>query len=71
MMVRILYHNNRYDMVKSTRLDDLISSKSVAKFQRSSGWVTIGVDPIRSPKSSLPYNGPERRSDAQAEHHAA
>ncbi|TWJ33129.1 GSU3473 family protein [Geobacter argillaceus] len=62
MMVRIIYHDNRYDMVKSTRLDDLISSKAVAKFERSSGWVTIGVDPIRTPKSRQQYTGQERRS---------
>jgi len=62
MMVRIIYHDNRYDMVKSTRLDDLISSNAVAKFERSSGWVTIGVDPVRTPKSRQPYTGQERRS---------
>ena len=62
MMVRIIYHDNRYDMVKSTRLDDLISSNAVAKFERSSGWVTIGVDPIRTPKGRQPYTGQERRS---------
>ena len=62
MMVRIIYHDNRYDMVKSTRLDDLISSNAVAKFERSSGWVTIGVDPIRTPKNRQPYTGQERRS---------
>ena len=62
MMVRIIYHDNRYDMVKSTRLDDLINSNTVAKFERSSGWVTIGVDPVRTPKSRQPYTGQERRS---------
>jgi len=62
MMVRVIYHDNRYDMVKSTRLDDLISSNTVAKFERSSGWVTIGVDPIRVSKRNVPYNGKERRS---------
>lgn len=62
MMVRVIYHDNRYDMVKSTRLDDLISSNTVAKFQRTSGWVTIGVDPVRGSKRTAPYTGPERRS---------
>ncbi len=63
MMVRIVYHNNRYDMVKSTRLDELITANMVAKFQRASGWVTIGVDPIRASRRGAPYTGPERRSD--------
>jgi hypothetical protein len=70
MMVRVIYHDNRYDMVKSTRLDDLISSNALAKFQRTSGWVTIGVDPIRSSKRNVPYTGPERRS-ASTESNAA
>ncbi len=61
MMVRVIYPDNRYDMVKTSRLDDLISSKAIAKFERSSGWVTIGVDPIRSPKGTMTYAGPERR----------
>ncbi len=62
MMVRVIYHDNRYDMVKSTRLDDLISTNKVAKFQRTSGWVTVGVDPVRTLRTNTQYTGPERRA---------
>ncbi len=71
MMVRVMYNDNRYDMVKSTRLDDLIGSNAVSKFERSSGWVTIGVDPIRAPRKNTQYTGPERRSSGAAQSRAA
>ena len=59
-MIRIMYYDNSYDMVKAFRLDDLIPKGKIAKFLRSDGWVTVGVDPIRSGKSEN-YHGPERR----------
>ena len=45
-------------------LDELIETKRVAKFKRESGWVTVGIDPIRNvnKKNNLTsYTGPERR----------
>ncbi|MEN8686628.1 MAG: GSU3473 family protein [Desulfuromonadales bacterium] len=46
-------------------LDVLIESNRVTKFKRSSGWVTIGVDPIRCTHrvdNSYLYDGPEKRA---------
>ena len=62
MMIRIVLENGSYDMVKAFRLDDLLPTGKIAKFMRSSGWVTVGVDLIRSSKS-LRYSGPERRKE--------
>ena len=47
-------------------LDVLLETNRVLKFRRASGWVTVGVDPVRSRRSSLSfdlgsYSGPERR----------
>jgi len=45
-------------------LDVLLHNDRVLKFRRSSGWVTVGVDPVRSKRRSdfcNPYYGPERR----------
>jgi len=47
MLISVLYKNNTYGMIKSTRLEEFIVSGSITKFFRSSGWVTISVDPIR------------------------
>jgi len=62
MLVQVNWTNNRYDYVKDFMLDSLIDAGVVARFLRSSGWVTIGVDPVRSSKPIRQYNGSERRS---------
>lgn len=60
MMIRIRYPDGKYDMVKITRLDDLIASKRIFGFRRATDWVLIGRDPIRK-NSGESYCGPERR----------
>ena len=45
--IRVIYENNTYGMIKRNRLEEFIVSGSITKFFRSSGWVTISVDPIR------------------------
>jgi len=47
MPIIILYKNNTYGMVARKLLEGFIVSGSIIKFFRSTGWVTIGVDPIR------------------------
>ncbi len=60
MMLRVMYHDNTFDMVKAAHLEDLIVSGKILKFKRSDGWVVIGRDPLRG-SGTRPYNGPERR----------
>ncbi len=47
MLISVLYENNTFGMIKSTQIEKHIISGSITKFFRSSGWVTIAVDPIR------------------------
>ncbi|WP_085812350.1 GSU3473 family protein [Geoanaerobacter pelophilus] len=61
MLVQVNWTNNRYDYVNDYMLDSLIEAGVVARFLRSTGWVTVGVDPIRSANHPRMYNGPERR----------
>ncbi len=61
MIVRVIYKNEKYDMVKADFLDDLIASRKIEKFRRSSGWARVGQDPMRGLRG-VSYNGPERRS---------
>ena len=61
MLIQVLYDDNKYDYVKGFQLDRLLEVKKVQKFKRSSGWVTVGVDPTRW-KKSLSYDGVERRT---------
>ncbi len=62
MFIRILRTGNHYDYVKDFMLDSLIESNEVVKFKRSTGWVTIGVDPIRGIKPERAFDGTDRRS---------
>ena len=65
MLVQVNWTNNRYDYVNDYMLDSLIEAGVVARFLRSTGWVTVGVDPIRAPRPRSSYAGPERRSLAE------
>lgn len=47
MLIQISYPDNRFDFVKENILDLLIDSKRITRFRRSSGWVTLGLDPVR------------------------
>jgi len=64
MLVQVNWTNNRYDYVNDYMLDSLIEAGVVARFLRSTGWVTIGVDPIRTPKPNPHYDGAERRTSS-------
>lgn len=62
MLVQGHWINDRYDYIKDFMLDSLIEGGVVARFLRSSGWVTVGVDGIRSTGKEAFYQGVERRS---------
>ena len=47
MLISVLFENNQYGVIKKARIEEFINSGKITKFFRSSGWVTIGVDPIR------------------------
>ena len=47
MLIQVIRKDNHYDYVQDFILDKLIESKEVAKFKRSTGWVTIGTHQIR------------------------
>ena len=47
MLIQVQYPDNRFDYVKDHLLHSLIDIRAIARFKRSSGWVTVGVDPVR------------------------
>lgn len=64
MLIQVAYLDDRYDYLKEFQLDRLLELRQVVKFRRSSGWVQVGVDPIREGnKKTGPYFGPERRTE--------
>jgi hypothetical protein len=62
MLIKVMYQNNEYGVVKPFLLDDLIDSGKIRKFLRSEGWVTLGMDRVRV--SDYGYTGPERRTNS-------
>ena len=60
MMIRVMYHDGKTEMVRQPLLRHLITTGKIQKFRRNDGWVTVGVDPIRH-KKRQPYNGADRR----------
>ena len=62
MLIQVNYTDDRYDFVKDFMLETLIASGAIAKFRRTTGWVQVGVDPVRKAQKSAPYAGAERRT---------
>lgn len=58
MLIQVSYPDNRFDYVKENILDTLIETKQITKFRRSTGWVTLGMDPVRAAKREYTYKTP-------------
>jgi len=60
MMIRVMYCDGRFDLIKPNLLDQLLEQNRLASFKRSEGWAVIGRDPLRGAGGSS-YRGPDRR----------
>ena len=58
MLIQVVYPDDRYDYVKEFILDALIEQGKIRRFRRSSGWVTLGMDPVRTMKRAYTYRMP-------------
>ena len=61
MLIQVLYRNNRFDFIKTSRLDEFIDTGKISAFKRRRGWVRVGVDPIRVTSYDASYPGRDRR----------
>jgi hypothetical protein len=62
MLIQVVFSDNHFGYFENYELDRLLELHQVARFRRSTGWVVIGVDPVRSEFNELShYSGPERR----------
>lgn len=63
--IDVILKDGTYHHFTPRVLDVLLESNRVMKFKRTSGWVTVGVDPIRVRcrvgHTNHGYHGPERR----------
>lgn len=68
MLIHVMYPNKKYDYVKDFMLDTLIESEQITSFRRSSGWIALGVDPVRTRSSNLAFRDVERRQSLLKSH---
>ena len=61
MLVRVMYGDGRFDMVRNDMLDILIANMKIKKIRRASGWVDAERDQVRQ-SLGAPWEGEERRA---------
>ncbi len=64
-LVHVITRDGTYQHLTPQVLDVLLEKNYLMKFRRSSGWVTVGVGPIRVKdrrEASRPFNGADKRS---------
>ena len=63
MTVRVVYHDNSYDMISAFILQSGIECNKIKMFYRGSErkWITVGVDSVRKSRGAHLYEGPDRR----------
>ena len=64
-LIDVITRDGIYQHLTPPVLDILLEKDSLMKFRRSSGWVTVGIDPIRVKdrrEASRPFSGPDKRS---------
>ena len=61
MLIRVMYDDGTYDMVKPKMLDLLLEKEKLTSFKRSDSWAVVGRDALRSSKSQG-HKGLERRA---------
>jgi hypothetical protein len=60
MLINVIYQSGKYGLVDSSELDELIVTRKIKKFLRSTGWCTLGADPLRK-ESRIYFKESERR----------
>jgi len=61
MLIRVMYDDGKFDMVKPQMLDTLLETNRVTSFKRNEGWAVVGRDTLRSSRSQG-RKGVERRA---------
>ena len=61
MLIRVIYDDGTYDMVKPKMLDLLLERDKLTSFKRSDSWAVVGHDALRSSRSQG-HKGLERRA---------
>jgi hypothetical protein len=57
MLIRVMYDNGQFDMVKPQMLDTLLETNRVTSFKLDEGWAVVGRDALRNRHHSDGYKG--------------
>ena len=60
-LIPVVFQNGHFSHVPPRELDQLIAEERIIGFRRRDGWAILGEDPVRDPRHSHSYQGPERR----------
>lgn len=60
MLIKVRFKDGRIDLSPSEILDEMIVMSEIEQFERDSGWVVLGQDPVRSTLRGR-YSGPQSR----------
>lgn len=60
--INVIYKNGVKDHISPALLGTLINAKQIEKFERSNGWVQVGIDPVRRVNGD-DFTGTERRQN--------
>ena len=61
MLIRVMYNDGKFDMVKPQMLDLLLESEKLHCFKRSNSWAVVGRNALRNSRSQG-HKGVERRT---------
>lgn len=64
-IVRVAYDDKSYDYVTESELNTLIETNKIVKFKRITGWIILGVDPIRNSKRDHTFRYPSELKKLQ------
>ncbi len=68
MKIKVQFGVDDVGTVDARDLGQLIANGEILAFERSSGWVKTGCDPVRG-DGGREYDGPERRNIIQKKPH--
>lgn len=60
-LIAVVFWDGTQGRVAPKALDLFLKEEKILRFERSSGWVTVGIHPIRGDRGNVAYSGPERR----------
>ena len=64
MLIEVEYKNGSCDFVMPETLDSLLEQKTIIGFRRATGWIAVGLDPIRVNVCKPFWGAEQRRQDA-------